>query len=140
MVNWKDTSGPIRRNRNTFGMPPRAINPVSIGTGSSATQNSIGSQEIEVPRRSRILQEFRNAEPHDTFTNIISSEHKDPLPILSKVIGSKFTNKSSADIYSQCRMNLASDTVLSEVQTSWIWGCRPSTQRLNLGPSLPPQP
>ena len=56
----------------------------------------------------------RYAQPLDTSINVIYSEHRDPAPIFSKVIGRKFTDKSSADVNSCCRMNFGSDAVLTE--------------------------
>ena len=63
VVNWKDTSGTTPVDRNTVGIPPITTTQVLTGTGPSATPISIGSQKIEVPRRSIILQEVRNAKP-----------------------------------------------------------------------------
>ena len=63
--NWKDVGGSISQDRNTIGMPPRAITPVRIGTGPSVPQSSIGSQNIEGQRRIIIPQEVSNFEPLD---------------------------------------------------------------------------
>ena len=55
-----------------------------------------------------------NDDPLDTSIIRIPSKHRDPMPSWSKVIGSKLSNKSIADIYARCRMNLVNNTVLSE--------------------------
>ena len=122
----------IKWERNTVRIPPRATTPVRIGTRPSVSPNSIRSQEIESPRRSIVPQEVSNSKPLYTPINGIYSQHRDPTPTWSKVIGSKFSNKSSDDVYPHCRMNLACDTA------SWIWGCRPSTQPMNLVTSSSP--
>ena len=48
------------------------------------------------------------------FGNCISAKHRDPAPTWSKVIRRKSSDKSSADKYLRCWMNLASSTVLTE--------------------------
>ena len=114
VVNWKDTGGMNPRDRNTVGVPPRATTPVRIGTGPLISPTRMGSQDNGSPRRYVVTQKVRNAEPLDASINGISYKHSDPAPTWSKVIGSKFSNKSRADVYSCCRKNLTSDTVLSE--------------------------
>ena len=75
---------------------------------------SIKIQDIEGPRRSIIPQEVRNVEPLEASIKRIYYKHRDPIPDWSEIIGSKFTNKYSTDIYVHGWMNYASDTILSE--------------------------
>ena len=112
LVNWKDASRTITQDRNTVVMPPRTTTPVRTGNGPSVSPISIKIQKIEGLRRPIIPQEVRNAELRDAYINRITSEHRDPMPSWSKAVGIKLANKSSADVYARCRMNLASDTVL----------------------------
>ena len=114
VINLKEKCGTNPWYRNTVLLPSRATTPVWIGTGPSLPPISIRIQEIEGIRRSIIPQEVRNSEPLDASINRISSKHRDLVPNWSKLIGRKFTNESSADVYARCRVNLASDTVLSE--------------------------
>ena len=114
VLNWKDVGRTNPQDRNTLRIPPRATTPVRIGTGTSVPPIIIRSQEIEGPRRSIINQEVRNSKPLETSINRISSKNRDPTPTWSKSIGRKFTNKSSADVYTHGQMSFASDTVLSE--------------------------
>ena len=67
--NWKDTSGPIPVDKNTVVIPPRSTTQVLTGTVPSASPISIGSQKIEVPRCSIIMQEARDAKPLDASIN-----------------------------------------------------------------------
>ena len=55
-----------------------------------------------------------NAQPLDTYINIIYSENRDLAPILSKVIGRKFSDESSADVNLRCGTNLTCDAVLAD--------------------------
>ena len=55
-INGKDTGGTITVDRNTVGIPPRTTTQVRTGTRPSFPPTSIGSQKIEGPRRSIILQ------------------------------------------------------------------------------------
>ena len=71
--NWKDTGKKIPVDRNTFGIPPRKTTQVWTGTGPSVPPISIGSYKIEVPRRSIIPHEVRNAEPLDAYINRITA-------------------------------------------------------------------
>ena len=124
VVNWTETGGTNPRNKNTVRMPHRATAPVWISTGPLVFPNRMGSQDIGGPRRSITPQEVRNDEPLDASINGISSKHRDPAPTWIKVIGSKISIKSSADVYLCCWMNLTSDTVLREslifrLDTSW---------------------
>ena len=114
VVNWKDTDGAIPRDRNTFGMPPRATTPVRIGTVPLVSPTSIRSQDIGSPRRSIGPQEVSNVQPFETSHNGISSKHRDPTPTWSNVISRKLSDESSSDIYFHCRMNLVRDTVLTK--------------------------
>ena len=102
------------RDRNTVGIPPRATTPVQTGTGPSAPLISIWSQKMQGLRRPIITQEVRNDDPLVASIIIITSKHRDPMPIWSKLIVSKTANESSANVYVQCWINLASDTVLSK--------------------------
>ena len=104
----------IQVDINTFGIPPRTTTQVRIGTGPSVPLISIGSQNIEGPRRSIIPQEARNTKPLDDSINWFPAKHKDPTPNWSKIIRRKlFTNKSS-DVYSHSQMNFVIDTVFSK--------------------------
>ena len=89
VVNWKETSGPITRDRNTVGMPPRATNPVWTGTVPSVPPISLERQNIESPRRTIIPQEVSNAKPLDDSVHIIPYKHRYPPPSWSKLIGRK---------------------------------------------------
>ena len=93
VVNWKDGSGPIPRDRNNVVIPPRTTKPVWNGTGTSVPPISRGIQNIEGPRRPIITQEVRNAEPLNASINIIPSKHRDLTPSWSKAIVSKITKK-----------------------------------------------
>ena len=88
--------------------------PVRIGTGPLVSPTRMGSEDICSPRWSISPQEFRNVKPLDTSINGNSYKHRDPAPTLSKIIGSKFSNQSSANIYLLCWMNLTRDTILTE--------------------------
>ena len=114
VVNWKDARGTIPRDINTVGIPPRTTKPVRTGTRPSAPPIIIGSQKIEGPRRPIIPHEIRNTEPLNASIHIVTSKHRDPTPTWSKAIGSKFTNKSIADVSARSRMKFASDIVLSK--------------------------
>ena len=41
-------------------------------------------------------------------------KHRDPTPVISKVVGCKITDNSIADVNSLCQMNLRSDTVFTQ--------------------------
>ena len=75
----------------------------------------MGIQDIGSPRRSIGPQEVRNAEPLDTSMNGTSSKHRDPAPTWSKLISSKFSNKSISDVYLHCQTNLVRDTFLRKI-------------------------
>ena len=122
VLNWKETGGNIPRDRNTVRIPPRATTQVWTGIGPSAPPIRIGSQKIEVPRRTIITQEARNSEPLDASINIIPAKHRDPKPSWSKVIGSKTFTNESADVYACVQMNFWSDTILSEKQNFMDFG------------------
>ena len=114
VVNWKDTGKLNPVDRNTTRIPPRTTTQVHTGTGPSVPSTSIGSQEIEGPRRPIIFQEVRNAEPIDASINRITAKHRDPASSWIKVVGSKIFTNESAGVYAFGQMNLGSDTVLSE--------------------------
>ena len=50
----------------------------------------------------------------DTSINRIYAKHRDPAPTWIKVIGRKFSDDSSANVYSHCRMNFTHDAVLTK--------------------------
>ena len=85
-VNWKDTDGNIPWERNTVGTPPIVTTPDRIGAVPYVYPTSTRSQEIESPRRSIVLQEFRNTQPLYTPINGFSSKHRYPTLTWSKVI------------------------------------------------------
>ena len=118
-------------------MLPRATTPVRTGTGISVPTIIIGSQNIEDTRRPIINQEVGSAEPLDASINKVPSKHRDPTPIWSKAIDRKFTNKSSADVYARCRMNLTSDTVLSKSPSLMDFGMSSVNTMDELGSVFP---
>ena len=91
----------------------RLDSPFQIGVSTTVSPSRTGSQDIISPRGSIGPQWSRYAQPLDTFINGIYSEHRDPAPTWSKVIGCKFTDDSSADVNSRYRMNLTCDAVLT---------------------------
>ena len=113
VINWKDASGSILVDKNTVVIPPRTTTQVLTVTGPSVTPISIGSQKIQGPRRSIILQEARNAESLDAFNNRFPDEHRDPMLGWSKIICSRVFTDKTAYVYAHIRMNFGSDTVLS---------------------------
>ena len=88
VVNWKDTSRTIPRDRNTSGIPPRATTSVRIITGPLVSPTRMGIQDIGSPRWFISPQEVMNAKPLNASINGISSKHREPAPNRSKVIGS----------------------------------------------------
>ena len=82
-----------------------------ITTGFSINTGNI---DIISPRGSIGPQWIRDADPLDNSINGIYSEHKDLVPIFSKVIGCKFTNKSSANVNSHCWTNIRTDAYLTK--------------------------
>ena len=77
----------IPRDGNTVGTHPRLTTPFRIGARPFVSPTSIGSQEIDIPRRSIVPQEVRNSQPFDTSVNEISAKNSDPALTWSKVIG-----------------------------------------------------
>ena len=114
--------GTIPKDENTVRTPHILTTPFQIGDGPSVSPTSIGRQEIGSPRGSIIHQEVRNAQPFDTSISGISAKHRDPAPTWSKVIGRKFSDESSADVYSRCHMNLTCDAVLTKSPNSMNMG------------------
>ena len=88
--------------------------PVRIGGSTNTSPSRTGSQDITSPRRSIGTQWIRDAQPLDTYIDVIYSKHRDPEPTWSKVIGRKFTEESSTYVNSRCRMDLTRDTILTE--------------------------
>ena len=123
-------------DKNTVGIPPRTTTQVWTGTVTSFPPISIGSQNIEGPRRSIIPQEVRNIEPLDASINIFPAKHRNPTTIWSKVISSKKVTNESADIDARDPMNFGSDTVLSESPNLMNFVCHTLTQQMNLDTSL----
>ena len=142
VVNWKDLSSPIPRDRNTFRMPPRTTTPVRNCTGPSFPPIIVRSHKIEDPRRNIIPQEIRNAEPIDPCINITPVEHRNPTPSCSKIIDSKTFTTKSDDVSAGVRMKFRSDNVLSVSRnfmdlgmsfvdtTNEIWSVFASTTRI----------
>ena len=114
VVNWKDTYGEIPQDGNTVGIPPILTTPVYIGDRPSVSPTRMRSQDIGSPSGSISPQEVRNALPFDTSINVIYDKYRDPAPTFSEVIGQKFSDEYSSDVYSLCRMNLIYDTILAE--------------------------
>ena len=106
----------------------RLTSPVLIGDSTTGSPSRTGNQDIISTRVSIGNQWIWDAQPLDTSINGIYSEHRDPAPIFGKVIGRKITDESSADVNLRCRTPSS-----PKVQTSLIWGYRPSTHRMNSG-------
>ena len=102
------------RNGNTAIGSVRLASPVRIGESTTGSSSRTGSQAIISPRGSIGPQWSRDAQTLDISINGIYSEHTDPAPTWRKVIGRKFTNKSSANIISRYPMNLTCNAVLTE--------------------------
>ena len=114
-VSWHDTDKTTPRDGNTFIRSTSLNYPVPIGGSTTVSPTRTGSQEIISPRGSIGPKEFRNSQPFETSINGIYTKHRDPAPIWSKVIGRKFSQKSSSDVYLRCWMNLTRDTVLTKI-------------------------
>ena len=78
VINWKDASGRIPVDKNTFGIPPITTTQFLTDTGPYALPISIGIQNIEGLRRSIIPQEASNAEPLNASINLFLAKHRDP--------------------------------------------------------------
>ena len=113
-VSRHGTYGTTPRDCNTAIGSARLTSPVRIGGSNTGSPSRTGNQDIISPRGSIGTQWSRDDQPLDTSINVIYSEHRDPAPILNKVIGQKFADKSSADVNSRCRMNFGSDAVFTE--------------------------
>ena len=114
-VSRHGTDGTTPRDGNTDIVSTKFNSPVRIGGSTTVSPSMTGSQDIISPRGSIGPQEVREAQPLDTSINRISSKHRDPAPTWSKVICCKFTNKSSADVYSRYRMNLTRNAFLTKI-------------------------
>ena len=104
----------IIRDGNTVVMPPILTTPVRIGAGPLVSPTRIVSQDIGSPSGYIGPQEVRYDQPLDTSIHGVYEKHRDPEPTWSKIIGHKLSEKSSADVYLLCPMNLARDAVLAE--------------------------
>ena len=102
------------RDINTAIGSTRLDYPVLIGGSTTGSPTRTGSQDIICPRGSIRPHWSSDAKPLDTSINGIYSKHRDPTPTWIKLICCKFTDKSSANVNSRCRMNLARDVVLTE--------------------------
>ena len=100
---------------NTAIRSTMLTSPVRIGGSTTVYPTNTGSQDIIIPRGSIGPQEVRDDQPLDTSINGIYFKHRDPAPTWSKVIGRKFSDESSFDVYSRCRMNLTSDAILTKI-------------------------
>ena len=113
-VNHNDTYRNTPRNGKTSVRSTRLTYPVRIGGSTTIYPTRTEIQEIISPRGSINPPEVRDAQPLDTSINGIYTKNKYPAPTCNKVIGRKFSNNSSTNVYSLCRMNLTRDTVLTE--------------------------
>ena len=138
VINWKDASGPIPIDKNTFGIPPKTTTQFLIGTGPSAPPISIGIQKIEGPRWSIIPQNARNVDPLDAYINRFPYKHRDPTPIWSKIISSKVITDEIADVYARSPVDFGSDTVLSKNPNFINFGLSPVNTTDKLGSVIIP--
>ena len=138
VINWKDMSGPITVDKNTFGIPPIPTTQFLTGTGSSASPISIGIQNIEGPSRSIIPQEARNSELFDVSIHRYPAKHMDPTPGWSKIIGNKVVINKSTDVYACRRMNFGNATVISNNPNFMNFGLSPVNTRDTLGSVILP--
>ena len=97
-VSWTDRYRTTPQYGNTSISSPRLTYPVLIGGGTIVSPTSTGSQYIINLRGSISPQEVRDAQPLDTSINEIYSKHRDPTSTWSKVIGRKFSDKSSSNV------------------------------------------
>ena len=91
----------------------RLYSPVRIGGSTTGSPIRTGSQILSVQGGPSVLSGAGT--PNHWTLPLMYSKHRYPEPTLSKVIGHKFTNKSSADINSLCWTKLTRDTVLSKI-------------------------
>ena len=140
VVNWNYTGGKMPVDRNTVLIHPRTTTQVRTGAGPSVPPIRIGSQKIEVPRRSILTQEVSNSEPLDAFIDIIPVKNRNPTPSWIKIIGSKNPPKKAPTSTRAVGRTSGVPPSYPKVQTLWILGCRLSTQRINSGPSSSPIP
>ena len=84
---WENSTG-----QKTVGIPPILTTPVRIGAGPLVYPTRIGSKDIGSPRGSIGTQEVRDVQPLDSSINRIYTEHRDPAPNWSKIIGRKFSD------------------------------------------------
>ena len=106
-------------------MTPRLTNPVQIGSRPSVSPTRMESQYIGSLRESIGPQEVRDAQPLGTSINGIYSKHRDPAPTWINVIGHKFCNEPSAEVYSRCEIPNIMNLGLSFVHTSDELGSYP---------------
>ena len=113
-TSWHGMDGTTPRDGNPTIGSIRLTSPVRIGGSNICYSSRTGNQYIINPRGSIGPQWIRDDQPLDTSINGNYSEHRDPAPIFSKLIGRKFIDESSADVNSRFRMNFGSDTVLTK--------------------------
>ena len=97
-VNRKYRGGTIPRDRKLSRIPPRLNSTVLVGGGTSVSPTRTGSHEISSPNGTIGTVEVRNTQPFHTSINVNSAKNVDPMPTFSKVIGSKLSDYSSADV------------------------------------------
>ena len=108
------TDGITQWNGKTAIGSTRLTSPVQICGSTTGSPSRTGIQDIINPRGTIGLQWVRDAQPLDTFINVIYSKHRDPATTWSKVNGHKFTDEYSTNVNLCCQMNFRSDAVLSE--------------------------
>ena len=113
-VSRHGTGGTTPRDGNNVIGSIGLASPVRIGDSNTGSPRRTGSQYIISPRGSIGPQWSRDAQPLETSINRIYSKHRYPTPTWSKVIGRKFTKKSSTDVNSRSWMNLMRDAFLTE--------------------------
>ena len=95
--------------------PPPLNSPVMIGgTTVSPTRGIIGIQDIFSIHRATGSVEFGDNQKFDTSIDGNFAENGDSTPIFSKVIGRELSHDSSADICSRCRVESASNYIVTE--------------------------
>ena len=138
--NWKGTGGTILRDRNTLGIPPRSTTPVRIGTGPSVPPIHIRDRILRVQGCPSFLR--KSGTPIHSALPLI--EFLPNIGTLRQFRVRSLVKNSSTDtgVTYTHRVGLTSQVTPSspKVRTSWIWGCRPSTQQMNLGTSSPSLP
>ena len=108
------TDGTTPRDGKIYVGSARLTSPVQICGSNTGSPSRTENQYIIRPRGPLGPQWSREVKPIDTYINGFPDKLRDPTPIFSKVIGHKFTNKSSADVNLHCQMNFGSYAVFTE--------------------------